>query len=238
MFADDTQIDKSSNNISSITNILNGDLANVSDWMKVNRSSLNTSKTEYMIIASHKRLRQIRSDPPITLDNNQTKRVKVTMLGLMINETLTWDEQVTLITIKVNKAVNVLRRLSNFFDIKILITVYHTLYNHTWTIVPRYGEAWVPHFVINCMQRLQNRAVRIVTKSGYKVHSVNFLNQLGQPNLEERRNQQLHTLMYKVEHEMVSSSLSNMLQKIDEAHEYLTRQTKHDFYHQSLKQTT
>ena len=39
MFADDTQIDASSNNIESIANTLNEDLANVSDWMKANKSS-------------------------------------------------------------------------------------------------------------------------------------------------------------------------------------------------------
>jgi hypothetical protein len=62
------------------------------------------------------------------LGDNQIKRVKVTKsLGLMIDETLTWDEQVTLITKKVNKGLNVMRRLRDFFDIKILTTVYQTL---------------------------------------------------------------------------------------------------------------
>ena len=140
MFADDTQLDTSTINRRSITNILNEDLANVSDWMNANRLRLNTSKTEYMIIGSHKRLHQIRSDPPVILDNSQIKSVKVTKsLGLMIDETLTWDEQVTLITKKVNKALNLLRRLRNFFDIKILVTSIIFEYNHTSTIVPRYG---------------------------------------------------------------------------------------------------
>ena len=84
MFADDTQINTSSNNINSIANILNEDLINVSDWMMANKLSLNASKTEYMVIGSHKRLHQTQSDPPITLGDNQTKRVKVTKsLGLI-----------------------------------------------------------------------------------------------------------------------------------------------------------
>ena len=130
MFADDTQIDASSNNIESIANTLNEDLANFSDWMKANKLSLNTSKTEYMIIGSHQRLHQIQSVPSIILDNTQIKRVKVTKsFALMIDETLTWpwDEQVTLITKNVNKGLNVLRRLRDFFDVKILTTVYQTL---------------------------------------------------------------------------------------------------------------
>ena len=117
MFADDTQIDTSSSNYHSIANILNEDLINVSDWIKANKLSLNASKTAYMVIGSHKRLRQTQSDPPITLGDNQIKRVTKS-LGLMIDETLTWDEQVTLITKKVNKGLNVMRRLRDFFDIK------------------------------------------------------------------------------------------------------------------------
>ena len=81
-----------------------------------------------MVIGSHKRLHQTQSDPPITLGDNQIKRVKVSKsLVLMIDETLTWDEQVTLITKKVNKGLNVMRRLRDFFDIKLLTTVYQTL---------------------------------------------------------------------------------------------------------------
>ena len=37
MFADDTQIDTSSNNTDSIANTLNADLANISDWVKANK---------------------------------------------------------------------------------------------------------------------------------------------------------------------------------------------------------
>ena len=93
--------------------------------MKAKKLSLNARKTEYMVIASHKRLHQTQSDPPITLGDNQIKRVKVTKsLVLMIDEILTWDEQVTLITKKVNKGLNVMRRLRDIFDIKILTTVY------------------------------------------------------------------------------------------------------------------
>jgi hypothetical protein len=36
-FADDTQLDTSSNNIDSIANILNKGLINVSDWMKASK---------------------------------------------------------------------------------------------------------------------------------------------------------------------------------------------------------
>ena len=128
MFADDTQLDTSNNNIDSVADFCNEDLINVSDWMKAYTLSLNASKTEYMVIGSHKRLHQTESYPPITLGDNKIKIVKVSKsLGLMIDETLTWDAQVTLITNKVNKGLNFMPRLRDFFDIKVLTTVYQTL---------------------------------------------------------------------------------------------------------------
>ena len=53
MFADDTQIDTASKDFNSITETLNNDLANVSEWIAANKLSLNKEKTEFMIIGSH-----------------------------------------------------------------------------------------------------------------------------------------------------------------------------------------
>ncbi len=50
----------------------------------------------------------------------------------------------------------------------------------------------------NKLQRLQNRAVRIITKRGYDNRSVDMLNELQLPNLNVRRHNQLCNLMYKV----------------------------------------
>ena len=78
MFADDTQLDRSSSDVNIVTNALNNDLKNVSDWLSTNKLSLNTEKTEYMIIGSHQRLRSIETEPAIYLGANKIKRVKST----------------------------------------------------------------------------------------------------------------------------------------------------------------
>ena len=115
-----------------------------------------------------------------------------------------------------------------FFDIKILTNICQTLVQPWFD----YGsQVWGGFGTTLCnkLQRLQNRAVRIITKSEYEVRAVNLLNQLGLPNIETRRNHQLNTLMYKVRQEMVPSSLSNMFQKTSGVHKHQTRQAKHDF---------
>ena len=65
MFVDDTQIETSSDNVSVITHKLNHDLKNVSIWLSANKLTLNKTKTEYMIIGSNKRLKQIDLEPHI-----------------------------------------------------------------------------------------------------------------------------------------------------------------------------
>ena len=85
MFADDTQVDRSSSDVNIATNALNNDLKNVFDWLSTNKLSLNTEKTEYMIIGWHQRLRSIETEPAICLGANKIKRVKSTLsLGLSL----------------------------------------------------------------------------------------------------------------------------------------------------------
>ena len=151
MFADDTQLDRSSSdvNIVIVTNALN-DFKNVSDWLSTNKLSLNTEKTEYMIIGSHQRLRSIETEPAIYLGANKIKRVKSTKsLGLMLDETLSWNEQINALSNKVNKSLNVIKRLREFVHLETLLIAYKTLVQPLNYTVHRYGEATDPHFQIN-----------------------------------------------------------------------------------------
>jgi hypothetical protein len=79
------------------------------------------------------------------------------------------------------------------------------------------------------LQRLQNRAARIITKCGYDVRSCILLQHLNLDNLETRRNQQLATLMFKVRNSMVPRSISNLFQRTDDVHNYETRQVQNYF---------
>jgi hypothetical protein len=64
---------------------------------------------------------------------------------------LSWNEQVNAITTKVNRGLNVLKRLREFVDLETLLTAYKTLVQPYFTIiVHRYGVASAPHFLINC----------------------------------------------------------------------------------------
>ena len=229
MFADDTQIGTASKDFNSITETLNNDLANVSEWMAANKLSLNKEKTEFMIIGSHHNIKKCNSNLLIQIGNTPIKQVSTSKsLGMMIDETLTWHSHVDLITKKVNKGFHVLRRLREFADLKTLVMVYKTL------IQPHFdycSQIWgcLGVTLQNKLQRLQNRAVRIITKRGYDHRSADILDDLELANLSTKRNNQLCATMYQINSGMVPDYLIDLFTKTNIVHGHETRQAKFNF---------
>ncbi len=74
MFADDTSLTPTAESSFEIEYKLGVEIQNVKTWLDANKLTLNEEKTEYMLIGSGKRLRQIRNDPIIKIRDhiNQT----------------------------------------------------------------------------------------------------------------------------------------------------------------------
>ena len=59
MYADDTEITISSNNQAELIEKAQAELLNIAEWMRINKLSLNPTKTEYMIIDHPRRRKSI-----------------------------------------------------------------------------------------------------------------------------------------------------------------------------------
>ena len=95
LFADDTTILYSSSDIVSKIPKINRELSEVSFWFKVNKLSVNSSETNYMIMGTQ----HVTSRVDIILDNTKLKRVdKTKFLGETIDENLTFKNIVDGIT--------------------------------------------------------------------------------------------------------------------------------------------
>ena len=69
MYADGTSITISAQSTIEAHNIINEDLDNIKHWLLSNKLSLNTTKSEHMIIASNYRLSDIVNVPLIRIGN-------------------------------------------------------------------------------------------------------------------------------------------------------------------------
>ena len=70
MYADDTQITYADVDVNSIQLNLNHDLGNLNKWLISNKLTLNTAKTEFMLIGSRQKLSTLSSQPAeLSIDN-------------------------------------------------------------------------------------------------------------------------------------------------------------------------
>lgn len=130
---------------------------------------------------------------------------------------------------KVAKGLGVLRRLRLFVPKSILITIYNSL------IVPHLdycSSVWASmgKVLSNKVQKLQNRAARIITHSNYDIRSKDILSDLGWKDLTERRQDQLATLMFKTMNGYAPVYMSKMFTKTTDVHTYGLRRTQNGLF--------
>ena len=98
------------------------------------------------------------------------------------------------VTKKVNAGHRILRRLREIVDYRTLITIYQS------TIQPHFdycSQVW-GYYLSDKLQKLENRAFRIITRESYENRSANILENAGVSNLQARREHHLALLMFKV----------------------------------------
>ena len=103
-FADNTNIIQSNKSLDVISKNLNKDLKSLSQWLKANKLSLNISKTKLIIF--HRNTASRDHSLKLKLDGKRlSPSQSVKYLGVLLDEHLQWNDQITLIKIKLNHAI-------------------------------------------------------------------------------------------------------------------------------------
>ena len=223
LFADDTNITVAGRDISVIENLMNDDLKNIGDWLTTNKLSLNQTKTEFILIGSIKRIREIDHDPSIRINGVGIERVSHSkLLGVTIDQSLTWAEHAAQIIKKVHAGLKTLRRVRDFVDTPSLIMIYKALVEPYFTYCSPVWDS-LGAGLSQKLQKLQNKAARIITRSDSNVRSATLLNQLNWQRLSEKRISSKATLMYKVLNGLASDYLGEKLSYVCQRHEHKLR---------------
>jgi len=110
MYADDTEIHFSNNDLSVVEKALQTDVDNVSVWLVVNRLKLNVSKSLCMLIGSRQRVSGL--SLTITLDGATLKQVCSTKyLGVYLDQHLTWQVHVNYVFNRVRRKLFAMGRV-------------------------------------------------------------------------------------------------------------------------------
>ena len=99
LFADDTTISYSNKCLKTLNEIMQEEINKVTDWLNINKLSINTSKTKLILFRSYNK--KLNSNITVSINNEKVKQVKnTTFLGIVIDECLTWNDHVNLIAKK------------------------------------------------------------------------------------------------------------------------------------------
>ncbi len=126
MFADGTSltstltsfcisIPNSKYQFSILSRAINIELEKVNEWLKINKLSVNVSKTKFMVF-KHRNSKFDANKLQILLNMEKVEHVlQYNFLGIEITHDLRWDAHINKIASKISRAVGILNRLKMSF---------------------------------------------------------------------------------------------------------------------------
>jgi hypothetical protein len=225
MYADDTNITVRSSSLTYLEEALNDELENIHQWLLSNKLTLNVKKTEYMVIGTRQRLRNFSQDINVSIDGKVLKEVKTKKtLGVLVDKHLSWDKHIDNVSKKVSKGIGMLRRAKQYVSTKTLEKLYHAL------VQPHFdycSMVWgnCAEYLKGKLQKLQNRAARVITGDTYEIRSTDILNKLDWKTLSERRKEQQLKYVSKALTCQCPETISDMF-KLSDSNRYELRSNK------------
>ena len=166
LFAGDTNICCTGKDLKEICDTLSQELKRLDVWFKVNKLSLNVSKTNFIVFSN------IRYDDcSIQINDTSIERVYFTkFLGVYIDSKLSWEHQIKHIQNKIAKSISIMYKVKYLLTKSALYTLYCAL------ILPYLNyccEIWGNNYFSNIKNIviLQKKAVRIIDQAPYRAHT-------------------------------------------------------------------
>ena len=224
LFADDTTILYSHENIESQISVVNAELEEVSNWFKTNKLSVNASKTNYMILGtSHMTSVKPQQHFNVILDDTVLDRVKCTkFLGVLIDENLTWKCHIDCVSKTLSRNIGIMNKLKYFIPGRILYSLYCTF------ILPyvNYGILiWgnTCKVYLNKLIKLQKWAIRTISNSHYRSHTQPLFAKHNILKVNDMYSLELGVFMYKYSTNDLPGIFNDYFTKRSDIHGYQTR---------------
>ena len=90
--------------------IIQTEINKITDWLNVNKLSINTKKTKFVLFKSPNK--RTSHDIKLSMNNDNIKQVKsITFLGIVVDECLTWKYHIELVSKKIIKATAIISKI-------------------------------------------------------------------------------------------------------------------------------
>ena len=150
---------------------------------------------------------------------------RVKYLGLQIDNSLTWKCQIENIKGKVSRAIGLLKYCKSFVSMETLKEIHRSIVEpHLNYCCSVWGSSGIAR--IESLQKLQNRAARIIKGSSYDTPSEPLCKDLGWLSIIEMIVKETSTMMYKSLNDLAPKYLSDLFIRLSDFHILELRNTK------------
>ena len=224
MHADDTSLCYQSSDINELNEAINIDLNQLDIWLQGKKLSLNVAKTNSMLVSTKQKHNILISRN----DDNELEIIQKTKyLGVQIENSLNWKEHIKTVSNKVSRAIGFLKHAKTFLTQETLKTLY------TGIVEPHFRyccSVWgcAGSTELTQLQKLQNRAARIITNSSFDTPSRPLIDKLGWKTIEELVASESKTMVFKSLHELAPQYLCDLFSRNSQCSSYVLRNSETD----------
>ena len=120
-----------SKDLSRVNEALNEDLSRLDAWLVSNKLSLNVAKTKSMLVstkAKGKTLNKSNQNLQVNINGTELEVVsKIKLLGVLLDNSLDWKEQVQAVSLKVSRGLGILKHAKKFLPFSALTSLYTSI---------------------------------------------------------------------------------------------------------------
>ena len=188
MYTDDTSLCHQAINMTQLNGAINNDLKQLYAWLQGNKLSLNVTKTHSMLITTNQKRNILKSTDQnleLSIHGKELDIVQKTKcLGVQIDCSLDTKEEIKAVSAKVSRAIGFSKHAKKFLPRETLENLYTGIVEqHFQYCCSVWGCCGSRE--ISQLQKLQNRAARIVTNSSFDTPSRPLIEGLGWRTIEQ-----------------------------------------------------
>lgn len=221
LFADDTGYFLTGKTVEEVMSGLQNDLALFFEYFRVNKLSVNASKTSIVLFRTSNRM--VPDSVQITVNDIPLNTSNTTKyLGLILDEHLSWKFHIEEMCLKLSKVVGVLRKLSYIVPAHFLRTVYYSIFHsHITYCSLLWGSSCKTH--LEGLQILQNRAIKNILHLPLLTDTIDLYKTAKIPSIKHIFYSQLGLFVSDVLNSRIYSNLSFSFSNATSRHRRLKR---------------
>ena len=205
LFADDTNLYCSGENLEELNIQINESLAELKIWFSANKLSLNIQKTNYMLFSNT----TINADIRLLIGDNLIERVHSTkFLGVIIQDNLSWKGHINHICSKMMRVIGVMNRVKFIIPSNTLRMLYNTLLLPHITYACEVWGSTYPS-ILNKIVLIQKKALRIIYGLRYLDHCEHLFNRKVM-KLQKLVQLKISTFMYKIKNQHLPLAIQKL----------------------------